>query len=334
MNYSKEDMLGMYRSMIQARLFDQELERQNKLGHLVGMFHLSFNQEAIGAAIAAAIHDDEPFMPSHRSRPLHLHRIDYVSFISEQVGLGTGVHGGTSSDFHICKPDVGFLPNPSILGSGAPIATGYAFGLKRLRPGKAIIQLMGDGTFNQGVVHESMHWACLQKLPIVYVVENNSYQVGMSSKEFRSGENIADRCRSVGMDAVVVDGNDVLAVREAVEIALERARTRCLPSAIECRTYRSKGHWDGDTCAYRDPVWHEEMMKRYPDPIPRFAQVLIENGLATQEELDAMSKALKKEIRKSAEKVYELSQDPKNLADVDDLLKPETMYADVMEGLQ
>lgn len=333
MSYSKEDMLGMYRSMVEARLFDQELERQNKLGHLVGMFHLSFNQEAIGAAIGAAIHDDEPFMPSHRCRPLHLKRIDYVSFISEQIGLGSGIHGGTSSDFHICKPDIGFLPNPSILGSGAPIATGYAYGLKRLRPGKAIIQLMGDGTFNQGVVHESMHWAALQKLPIVYVIENNSYQVGMMSKDFRSGENIADRCRSVGMDAVVVDGNDVLAVREAVEVALERARTKCLPSAIECRTYRSKGHWDGDACAYRDQEWHEEMLKRYPDPIPRFAQVLIENGLATQEELDEMSKQLKKEIRKNAEKVYELSLDPNNRADVDALLKPETMYADVMEGL-
>lgn len=334
MKYSNEDMMGMYKSMLQARLFDQELERQNKLGHLVGMFHLSFNQEAIGAAIGAAIHDDEPFMPSHRSRPLHLKRIDYVSFISEQIGIRSGVHGGTSSDFHICRPDIGFLPNPSVLGSGAPIATGYAYGLKRLRPGKAIIQLMGDGTFNQGVVHESMYWACIQKLPIVYVIENNSWQVGESAKEFRSGENIADRCRACGMDAVTVDGSDVLAVREAAEVALERARTKCLPSAIECRTYRTKGHWDGDTCAYRDPVWHEEMCARYPDPIPRFAKVLIDNGIATQEELDQMAKDLKKEIRSNANKVYELSQDPNNRADVEDLLKPETMYSMVMEGLE
>ena len=334
MKYSNEDMLGMYKSMVQARLFDQELERQNKQGHLVGMFHLSFNQEAIGAAVGAAIHDDEAFMPSHRSRPLHLKRIDYVSFISEQVGIRTGVHGGTSSDFHICVPEKGFIPNPSILGSGCPIATGYAFGLKREQPGKAFIQLMGDGTFNQGVVHESMYWACIQKLPIVYVIENNQWQVGMSSKEFRSGENIADRCRACGMDAVVVDGNDVLAVRDAVEIALERARTKSLPSAIECRTYRTKGHWDGDACLYRDPAFHEEMCKRYPDPIPRFEKILIDNEIATADELEAISKAYKKEIRKAANHAYELYCDPANRADVEDLLKPETMYSMVMEGLQ
>lgn len=334
MKYSNEDMMSMYRSMIQARLFDQELERQNKQGHLVGMFHLSFNQEAIGAAVAAAIHDDEAFMPSHRSRPLHLKRIDYVSFISEQVGIKTGVHGGTSSDFHICVPEIGFIPNPSVLGSGCAIATGYAFGLKRNQPGKAFVQLMGDGTFNQGIVHESMYWACIQKLPIVYIIENNSWQVGMSSKEFRSGENIADRCRACGMDAVVVDGNDILAVREAVEVALERARTKSLPSAIECRTYRTKGHWDGDACLYRDPAFHEEMCKRYPDPIPRFEKVLIDSGIATPEDLQAIAKTLKKEIRKAANDAYALYCDPANRADVEDLLKPETMYSMVMEGLE
>lgn len=334
MKYSNEDMWSMYKSMVNARLYDQELARQNKLGHLVGMFHLSFNQEAIGAAIAAAIHDDEPFMPSHRSRPLHLHRIGIVEFASEQIGLKTGVHGGTSSDFHICKPDVGFLPNPSILGSGCPIATGYAYAMKKKQPGKAIIQLMGDATFNQGMVTESMHWACIQKLPIVYVVENNSMQVGMSAKEFRSGENIADRCRSLGMDAVSVDGNDILAVREVVEAALERARTKNLPSAIECRTYRISGHWDGDTTWYRDAAWHAEMMERYPDPIPRFEKVLLENGIATEDDFKNLNKTLKKEIRELLDKVYVLSLDPANVADVEGLMRPETMYAMPLEGLQ
>ncbi|MCR4752227.1 MAG: thiamine pyrophosphate-dependent dehydrogenase E1 component subunit alpha [Eubacterium sp.] len=334
MKYSNEEMMAMYRTMVQGRLFDLELDRQNNQGKLSGMFHFSTNQEAIGTAVAHALKEDEPFMPSHRCRPLHLYRLDMRTFLAEQVGLKSGYSKGTASDFHLCMPEVGFVPNPSILGAGAPIACGYAFALKRKHPGKAMIQLMGDGTFNEGVVHEALNWAAIQQLPLVFLVENNGWAMNTDPRYYRASDNIADRARACGLDAVVVDGNDLMAMREVVDVALERARKESRPSLIEAETYRVKGHFNGDTGWYRDPEYHAEMMERYPDPIPRFEKVLIENGIATEEELKEITKTMKKEIRKMANEVYEESLDPANGVDIEEMLRPETMWANPMEGLQ
>ena len=334
MKYSKEELMAMYHTMVIGRIYDQELDRQNSQGHLQGMFHFSTNQEAIGTAVAHALHDDEPFMPSHRCRPLHLYRLDMRRFLAEQVGLKSGYSMGTASDFHICLPEIGFVPNPSILGAGAPISCGYAYALKRRHPGKAMIQLMGDGTFSEGMVHEALSWAAIQKLPLVFLVENNGWAMNTDPSVYRVNDNIADRGRACGLDSVVVDGNDLLAVREVVDAALERARTNCIPSLIEARTYRVMGHFNGDTGWYRDPAYHEEMMKRYPDPIPRYEKVLIENNVATQEELDQIKKGIRKEIRKICEEVVEESLDPANRADVEEMLRVDTMWASPMEGLQ
>ena len=334
MKYSNEELMAMYRTMVEGRMFDLELDRQNNQGKLSGMFHFSINQEAIGTAVAHALKDDEPFMPSHRCRPLHLYRLDKRRFLQEQVGLKSGYSKGTASDFHLCLPEIGFVPNPSILGAGAPIACGYAFALKRKHPGKAMIQLMGDGTFNEGVVHEALNWAAIQKLPLVFLVENNGWAMNTDPNFYRASDNIADRARACGLDAVVADGNDLMAMREVVDAALDRARTSSVPSLIEACTYRVKGHFNGDTGWYRDPEYHEEMMKRYPDPIPRYEKVLIENNVSTQEELDAIRKSIKKEIRKIANEVYEESLDPANKVDIEEMLRPETMWATPMEGLQ
>ncbi|MBR2562313.1 MAG: thiamine pyrophosphate-dependent dehydrogenase E1 component subunit alpha [Eubacterium sp.] len=334
MKYSNEELMAMYKTMVTGRLYDSEIERSNQQGHLTGMFHLSFNQEAIGTAVAHALKDDEAFMPSHRCRPLHLYRLDMRAFCAEQVGLKSGVHGGMSSDFHMCVPSVGFLPNPSILGSGCPISAGYAFALKRLHPGKAMVQLMGDGTFAEGMVHEAMNWIAIQKLPIVLVVENNGFAMSASPDVYRAGENIADRARANGLEAVVVDGNDLLAMREVLDIALERARTQCLPTLIEARTYRIKGHFNGDMVYYRDEAYHEEMSKRYPDPIPRYEKFLIENGVATEDELKDWTKKRKKEIRRMMEDVYQESLNPESKPTAADCLDINRMWATPMEGLQ
>lgn len=330
--YSKEELMAMYKTMVQSRIFDTEMDRSNKQGRLQGMFHFGLNEEAIGTAVVHGLHDDEPFMPQHRDRPLYLARVDMQAFIDEMVGLKTGIHGGIVGDFHVGVPEKGMLFNPSVLGTGCPIATGYAYIYKRKNPGKAMIQCMGDGTFAQGVVHESLNWAVIQKLPIVYVVECNGF--AMSSTPSIYGENVADRARAVGMDAVVVDGNDLMAMREVVDIALERARTQSLPTLIEAHTYRIGGHFAGDPAGYRDEEYHQEMMKRYPDPIPRYEKVLIENGIATQEELDAIKKTIKKEIRARLEETYQRSLDPANRPVVEQALDLNRIWAMPMEGLK
>ena len=333
LKYSNEELMAMYRTMLKGRLFDLEEDRQNKMGHLEGMFHFSINQEAIGTAVAHALRDDEPFMPSHRCRPLMLYRLDVKRFQAEQLGLRIGYAGGIASDFHLCLPEVGFIPNPSILGTGAPIAAGYAYGLKLLQPGKAIVQLMGDGTFNEGNVHEALNWTAIQKLPIVFVVENNHWAMNTGDEVYRAGENIADRASACGLDTAVVDGNDLLAMREVMDVALEKAR-RNIPCLIEAKTYRTQGHYNGDTAWYVDPEYAKEMSAKYPDPIPRYEQVLIENGVATREELDEITKTMRKELRQIANEVYEESLKPENRVDIEEMLSVNTMWASPMEGLQ
>lgn len=333
MKYTNEDLIAMYKTMILARVYDQEMTRQNAKGRMQAMLHFSINQEAIGTGIVAAMHDDEPFLPSHRNRALHLFRMNIYKYMSEQMGTTKGIHGGVSGDFHISVPEIGFIANPGVLGTATPIAAGYAFALKHKHPGRAIVNTLGDGTFSQGMVQEALGWTAIQQLPIVYVVENNGYAMSTTPDIYRADNNIAERARAAGLEGVVVDGNDVLAMREVMDVAMERARKN-IPSLIEARTYRVTGHYNGDMTQYRANEYHEEMMCRYPDPVPRYEKVLIDNEIATQEELDAIKTDTRKKIEQICDRVYKESLDPANKPKVETVLDINKTWASPMEGLQ
>lgn len=335
MKYSNEELMAMYKTMIKVRTYDEEIDRSNKQGKLQGMFHYSFWQEAIGAAAVHAMKDCDCFMPDHRSRTLQLYRVDARKILGEQLGLKSGIHKGISGDFHICVPSIGYIPNPGTLGSNAPISAGVAYALKRNRPGSVMVEFLGDGTFcGEGMVQEALNWSAVQKLPIVYVVENNGISMTTLPEVSRTSENICDRARALGIEAVSVDGNDLLAVREVMDTAIERARTQCMPAVVEARTYRPNGHFNGDVIESRPKEYHEEMMKRYPDPIPRYEKILVENGIATQEELKEIKKEIKKATREMVNDAYEEWKDPTNRTPISEVLDPNMMWADQMEGLQ
>lgn len=335
MSYSKEELLAMYRTLMTSRFFDEEMIRQNKMGHLNGMFHWSINEEAIDAASVNALRKEDYYMPSHRNRGLHLSQIGIKEYLAECMGLKSGHSHGTSCDFHIVDLEKGFVPNPGVLGAGSPIAVGFAFGIKRTQPGKVILQVMGDGTFNQGMVHEAMNWAVIQKLPIIFVVRNNQWQSDTEASVYMPVDNICDRARACGMDAVSVDGQDVIACREALDVAIERARTQNMPSLIEAKTYRFHGHFNGDPLFYRNPEKHAEMLERYPDPVPKYENYMIETGLVTREEIDAIRKEMKKSIKEDINEVYQESLDPANFNTGMDLRKDKSlMYANYSEGLE
>lgn len=335
MTYSNEKMMKIYETMLRGRIYDDVLYEENQKGHLYSMFHFSKGQEAIGTSVAMALRDDEPFMPSHRCRPLGMYRMELYPYLSEQCGSKQGYHKGISGDPHLTMPEKGFLSNPGVLGQACPIATGYAYALKYFKTGKAMAQLMGDGTFNQGAVYEALNWAVVQKLPIVYIVENNAFAMSTVQSHYVGTEALADRAKGVGMDVVTIDGNDVLAMMEAMEVALKRAREQSTPTLIEAVTYRITGHFAGDPAQYRNNEWHEEMLAKHPDPIARFEKILLDNHIATQEDFDRIKEATINEFRDACQRVYEDRQNPENIITMEEILAiPNLVYTNAMEELR
>ncbi|WP_193708408.1 thiamine pyrophosphate-dependent dehydrogenase E1 component subunit alpha [Alkalibaculum sporogenes] len=333
MKYTNNELISMYKTMVLGRIYDDVLWEENQKGRLYSMFHFSTGQEAIGTAAAHALRENEPFMPSHRCRPLHLHRLDIYKYLAEQVGIKDGYNMGISGDPHLTLLDKGFIPNPGVLGQGCPIATGFAFALKYMKTGKAMVQLMGDGTYNQGAVYEAMNWAVVQKLPIVYVVENNAFAMTTTQDVYVGTEALSDRAKGLGMDSITVNGNDILAMREIMDIALDRARISSTPTMIEAVTYRRQGHFAGDTADYRDKSFHEQMLLKHPDPILNYEKVLIQRNILTQDEMDIIKVETRKMITGACDMVYEKMQNPANKPSIQDIIKPEFTYASPMEGL-
>ena len=204
---------------------------------------------------------------------------------------------------HIADFNIGILGANGIVGGGGPLAVGAGFSSWYKGTKDVTCCFFGDGASNQGTTQESFNFATAWKLPVVFINENNGYAISEPQRKDMAITDIADRAAAYDMPGVVVDGNDVLAVYEAVGEAVERAREGKGPSLIECKTYRWRGHFEGDPVVYRPAGELEEWKKK--DPIPRFAKALVENGTATQEELDA----IEAEVAKAIEDAVKFAQD-------------------------
>lgn len=334
MKYDKNELLGMYRTMVKSRMFEDEMNRQLAKGRIGGLLHFTIGQEAIGAAIAYAMHEDEPFLCSHRCKTLILHRVDLYKYMSEIWGTKNGYCSGLSAEMHVNVPELGYLANPGLLGEATASSVGYAYALKLLHPGRAFVHTMGDGTFSQGAVHEAMNWAGIQKLPLVIVVENNHWQSYTPPEYYRPYDNILDRAKACALETISVYGNDVVAMREAMDIALTRAREECIPTVIEAMTFRVRGHHSGDRAHYRSKEYVREMTEKYPDPIPLYEKQLTEGGIAEEEELSAIKREIKAAIAECADRVWAEKQDPALQPKAEDVEDINLYYASVMDGLR
>jgi pyruvate dehydrogenase E1 component alpha subunit len=208
---------------------------------------------------------------------------------------------------HIADLDLGIMGANGIVGGGPPLAAGAALACQYLDTDSVAVCFFGDGASNQGTTHEAMNLATCWKLPVVFVNENNMYGISSCTLNSMCVPNIADRAAAYDMPGVVVDGNDVIAVYEAVGEAIKRARQGRGPSLIECKTYRHRGHFEGDPCAYRNDDELEEWKEK--DPIPRLEQKLLEMKLLTDGKISEIKSALQKELAE-AEKFAEESPLP------------------------
>ena len=300
MSLPPDVLLEMQRRMLRIRYFDERASLMVKRGHIPGTVHTSIGQEAqvVGATMALGEHD---YMSgNHRS---HGHPIGKGSplgpLMAELVGKADGVCGGKGGSLHLADFNVGSLGESGITGSSIPIATGAALSSKVLGNGRVALAFFGDGAANQGCLYESMNISGAWKLPMIFLCENNQYALSTPAHTVTSGV-LADRAAGFGMPGVRVEnGQEVLSVYDAVSTAVERARRGEGPSFVEVVTYRFNEHSEGLRMAkdYRDA--DEKALWVSRDPIALHRTWLIENGVAGEEQLDAMDAEVREEVEES-----------------------------------
>ena len=281
-------MVESYRKMVLIRKFEMcasKLFAQNKLP---GFLHLYGGEEAVATGVCSALEVTDYITSTHRG---HGHLIakggDVKKMMAELFAKETGYCKGKGGSMHISDRDKGILGANGIVGAGIPIATGAAFASKDKGDGRVAVSFFGDGAANRGTFHEALNMAAAFKLPAVFVCENNLFAISVCARYHMAISDISDRAAAYGMPGYSIDGNDVELVYETTKAAVERARRGEGPTLIECKTWRHRGHYEGDPDDYRTAEEKAEWMQK--DPIERLAKRLIEEGICTQAELDAIA---------------------------------------------
>ena len=295
MKIEKEKLIDMYRAMVRIRFFEERVVKEFAAGNIPGFVHVYSGEEAVAVGACANLTTDDYITSTHRG---HGHLIAKGGkadrMMAELYGKKTGYNKGKGGSMHIAEVDIGILGADAIVGGGIPIAGGAALSAKMRGTDQVAICFLGDGATNNARFHEGVNLASIWKLPVVYVIENNMYAETTPVSYAMNIPNIADRAVSYGIPGVTVDGNDVLAVYEAVGEAVARARKGEGPTLVECKTCRHHGHFEGDTMTYRTKEEVEECKKK--DPIPRFRKKLVEMEALTEKDADKVEQEVAKEI--------------------------------------
>jgi pyruvate dehydrogenase E1 component alpha subunit len=297
MNITKEIQLDLHRRMVRIRLFEEAAGRLAEANKLPGFLHLYVGEEAVAAGVCGNLSDEDQITSTHRG---HGHLVakggDFNQMMAELMGKSTGYNKGKGGSMHICDLDLGMLGANGIVGAGSPIAVGAALANKYKRNGNVAVAFFGDGATNIGAFHEAANMACALHLPIVFACENNEYGEFTPREKTMAITDIVDRAAGYGMPGVIVDGMDVVAVYEAANEAVQRARDGAGPALIEAKTYRFYNHHGVQNLGlkYRADEEVEEMKKR--DPIFTFEERMIAAGSATRDELDEVWDDLRADI--------------------------------------
>ncbi|MEA2171314.1 MAG: acetoin:2,6-dichlorophenolindophenol oxidoreductase subunit alpha [Solirubrobacteraceae bacterium] len=274
--------LDTYRLMVVARQFEEQLRQIFADGKLGGWFHSCAGHEATGAAIAACLGPLDHLVPYHRSRVSVLGKgMPLEALALEMMGRGTSPTLGRAGETHINHAASRIYGTTGVLGANIPIASGVAYAVQLQGADEVVVVGFGDGTTNRGAFHEGLNLAAIWDLPVVFVCENNLYAEFSAMKDQMRITDIADRAGSYGMPGIVVDGNDVDAAFEVLSTAVARARAGDGPTLVEAKTYRQRGHYEGDPESYRDAAEVAEWAAR--DPLILSRRRLLEQGTSETE---------------------------------------------------
>ncbi len=292
--YPKEFLRSLYETMVRIRKFETKAAECFTKGMLAGNIHLCIGQEASAVGACRALEEQDFITSTHRG---HGHclakgaRADKA--MAELFGKATGYCGGKGGSMHIVDVNLGILGANGIVGAGLPIAAGSALAAKIKGSKDVTLCMFGDSASNNGTFHEAVNMAAAWKLPVVFFCENNQYGVSVPLHSVINTDSIAVRAKAYNIPGKTIDGNDVIAVYEAVKEAVAHARAGMGPSLIECMTFRHQGHYCGDPANYRPKSYLEEAKKK--DAIERFRKVLNDNAI-TDKEITALEAALDDEI--------------------------------------
>ena len=297
-----KEILGLYENMLLSRRFEQRADELYKEGQVTGSLHLYIGEEAIGAVAMLMREEGDLFTSTHRGvGHTVLCGCDPNRIMAELFGKATGISGGKGGSMHMFDQAHGLLGTNGIVGGGTSLACGAGITLKLVNhTDHVVFCFLGEGASNEGVTHESMNLAAVWKLPVIFVIENNGYEVFTTAQESCSVEDIAVRASGYGIPGAVVDGNDVIKLEKAYQKAIDRARRGEGPSLIEAKTYRWSGHWPGDAYSYGGYRSKEEVDEwKARCPILRLGKLVLEKKYATQEELDAISLRVNQRVEES-----------------------------------
>lgn len=309
----KEKLIWMLENMLLTRYFEENAENLYMRGLVHGTMHLSIGMEASPVGSIATIDDDDLIIHHHRG---HGHTIakgaDITLMMAEFLGKEPGYCHGRGGSMHIADIDGGNLGATGIVGAGIPTSVGIGLALQMRRSKNILLSFFGDGANNEGEFHESLNLASVWNLPIVFICDNNQYGMSMAAEKSMNVDYVAQRACAYNIPGITVDGNDVLAVYNAVRKAVEHARAGEGPSIVENLTYRWRGHSKSDRNLYRTQEEIDEW--REFDPIKRFEKVLVDAKVITQKDFDELDKKALRTIEEAAEKAIEMPEpNPDNM---------------------
>jgi len=288
MTLSPDTLKQIYRTMWTIRRFEETAGKLYQKGVIKGGIHASIGQEGVAVGVCTALRPDDWITSTHRGHGHHIAKgADLGRLMAEIMGKDTGYCRGRGGSMHVAAFDVGSLGASAIVAAGVPMGVGAALSARMQGRDRVVVSFFGDGAMGQGTLHESLNLAAVWKLPILFLFENNQFAVSTRVDQSIAVKDRQALAGAYGLANACVDGQDVLAVYDAVHAAVELARGGGGPSFVECQTYRFEGHYFGEPQVYRTREEVEEA-RRSLDPIARFGAVLVAEQGIPEGELPAL----------------------------------------------
>lgn len=297
----KEKLLAMYREMVLIRRFEEKAGQLYGMGLIGGFCHLYIGQEAVVTGMQAAAKKGDAVITTYRD---HAHMIacgmDPKGIMAELTGRIDGFSKGKGGSMHMFSVEKNFFGGHGIVGANVPLGAGIAFAQKYKKTDAISMVYFGDGASNQGQVYESFNMASLWQLPVIFIIENNEYAMGTSTKRSHASTELYKRGESFAIPGRQVNGMEVLDVYEAAKDAIAYVRSGKGPMLLEMKTYRYRGHSMSDPAKYRSKE-EVEKYKEQRDPITHFREYLLKEGVAGEAALKKIEDEIKVQVNEAAE---------------------------------
>ena len=299
-----QELLGLFTAMVRVRKFEERVQVAYLAGLVHGTTHLCTGQEAVCCGVASILRRDDYLTYTYRGHGVCISRgMDMESAFAEIFGRRTGASGGLGGSMHLTDPELNLIGAAGIVGGGLPMSVGAALSAQLSGRGQVSVTFFGDGAANIGAFHESLNMAAIWRLPLILVCENNYYGEFTRIDRTTPFEDLVRRGAAYAMNSTAVDGNDVIAVKDAASDAVARARAGAGPTFLECRTYRQSGHSRTDPGKYRPPAEVAAWFAR--DPLSLFEKRLLADQVCGSAQIEEIKAAAVSEVEAAAQSASE-----------------------------